>query len=100
MAVQFTMEMFAPHTGSKFTMHCGNTGAAELILESVKDLGSSARHIQFSMIFTGPQNAPLKQGIYRLDHSELGTLDLFLVPIGSDKNGVQYEAIVNRSMDR
>ena len=100
MAAQFTMEMFVPHTGSKFTMHSGNTGAEELILESVNDLGSSARHIQFSMIFTGPQNAPLKQGIYRLDHSELGALDLFLVPLGKDQNGVQYEAIVNRSMDR
>src|SRR5215470_19230962 len=100
MTEAFTMEMFAPQAGSKFTMDCGNTGAVELTLDSVSDLGSSARHIQFSMVFSGPQNAPLKQGIYRLEHSELGALDLFLVPIGSDKNGVQYEAIVNRSMDR
>ena len=100
MAAQFTMEMFVPHKGSKFTMHCGNTGAAELILESVNDLGSSARHIQFSMVFSGPQNAPLKQGIYRLEHGALGTLNLFLVPIGKDQKGVQYEAIVNRSIER
>ena len=100
MAEGFTREMFAPHAGSKFTMNCRNTGAVELTLESVKDLGSSARHIQFSMIFVGPQNAPAAQGIYRLDHAELGALDLFLVPIGNDQKGVQYEAIVNRSIER
>src|SRR5262245_10635278 len=100
MSEQFTMEMFAPQAGSKFTMHCGNTGAVELTLDSVNDLGSSARHIQFSMVFSGPQSAPLKQGIYRLDHGVLGGLDLFLVPVGKDQKGVQYEAIVNRSIDR
>jgi len=100
MAEQFTMEMFAPQAGSKFTMPCGNTGAVELTLDSINDLGSSARHIQFSMVFSGPQNAPLKQGIYRLEHGALGTLNLFLVPIGKDQKGVQYEAIVNRSIER
>jgi len=99
MVEAFTMEMFAPQAGSKFTMDCGNTGAVELTLDSVNDLGSSARHIQFSMIFSGPQNSPLKQGIYRLEHGKLGTLNLFLVPIGKDQNRVQYEAIVNRSIE-
>jgi len=90
--------MFAPHAGSKFAMQGGNSGTAEVELESVKDLGSSARHIQFSLIFLGPEEAPVAQGIYRLDHPALGALDLFLVPIGKDQSGVRYEAIVNRSI--
>jgi hypothetical protein len=99
MAEPFTLEMFAPHIGSKFTMQCGNSGTVELELESVADLGSSARHIQFSIIFVGPQNAPLEQTIYRLDNSELGPMDLFLVPISKDPSGVRYEAIVNRGVE-
>ena len=100
MAQEFTRELFEPHIGSNFTMKLENAGAAEfeLKLESIKDLGSSARHIQFSMIFTGPQDGPLRQGIYRIQHRVLGDLDLFLVPVGKDQNGVQYEAIVNRSV--
>src|SRR5262249_6742071 len=98
MAEGFTIEMFKPHTGSKFVMHCGTTGAVELELESVADLGSSARHIQFSMVFVGPQDAPLGQMTYRLDHPVLGALDLFLVPISKDQSGVRYEAVVNRSI--
>ena len=92
--------MFAPHVGTKFQMSCGNSQTLELELQSVNDLGSSARNIQFSMVFLGPQNAPIEQMIYRLEHPALGPLDLFLVPIGRGQNGVQYEAIVNRSIDR
>jgi hypothetical protein len=99
MAEGFTLEMFAPHAGSKFMMQNRNAGTMELELESVADLGSSARHIQFSMIFVGPQDAPLEQMTYRLDHTALGPIDLFLVPIGKDGTAVRYEAIVNRSVD-
>lgn len=99
MAEAFTPEMFAPHAGSKFLMNRGNSETLELELENIKDLGSSARHIQFSMVFLGPQNAPIEQKIYRLDHPVLGALDLFLVPIGRDQKGVQYEAIINRSVE-
>jgi hypothetical protein len=35
----------------------------------------------------------LPQRIYRLEHDELGALDLFLVPIGRDDSGVRYEAV-------
>lgn len=96
----FTLEMFAPQAGSKFLMRCGNKEAVELELESVNDLGSSARHIQCSLIFVGPQNAPIEQMIYRLDHPALGAMDLFLVPISKDQSGVRYEAIINRSLER
>jgi hypothetical protein len=34
----------------------------------------------------------LPQGIQRLSHAELGELDLFLVPIGPDAQGMRYEA--------
>jgi hypothetical protein len=97
MAEEFTLEKFAQHTGSQFLMHLQDSQTVGLELDSVKDLGSSAQHIQFSLIFKGPTSAPIEQKIYRLDHPDLGPLDLFLVPIARDQAGVQYEAIVNRS---
>jgi hypothetical protein len=99
MAEGFTLEMFAPHVGSKFLMHYGNSQTMELELASATDLGSSARHVQFSLIFLGPENAPIEQMIYPLDHPALGTMDLFLVPVGKDQDGVRYEAVINRNVD-
>jgi hypothetical protein len=33
------------------------------------------------------------QGIYRINHPVMNTLDVFLVPIGWDENGMKYEAV-------
>jgi hypothetical protein len=92
----FTIEMFEGHQNSKFRMHYGDSQTAELELVSVKDVGSSERQKQFSLRFLGPMDAPIAQGIYRVDHDKLGALDLFLVPIARDSSGVSYEAIFNR----
>lgn len=92
----FTIEMFAGHENSKFQMHYGDSQTAELDLVSVTDVGSSERQKQFSLVFLGPLEAPISQGVYRLDHDKLGALDLFLVPISRDNKGVRYEAIFNR----
>jgi hypothetical protein len=35
----------------------------------------------------------MPQRIYRLQHEELGQLELFLVPIGPDADGMCYEAV-------
>ena len=48
---------------------------------------------QFSLLFRGPVDPFLSQGTYRLDHAELGALDIFLVPIGPDAEGMRYEAV-------
>jgi hypothetical protein len=47
---------------------------------------------QFSLVFRGPATAVLPQSTYQLSHAELGELDLFLVPIGPDAEGMRYEA--------
>ena len=95
----FTIEMFEGHENSKFLMHYGDSQTAELELIKVTDVGSSERQKQFSLRFLGPMDAPILQGIYRVDHDKLGALDLFLVPIARDDKGVQYEAIFNRVVE-
>lgn len=95
----FTMDTFLGHVGTRFLMHYGDSKTAELKLINVSDVGSSPRQIQFSLVFQGPADAPIAQGIYRIEHDALGALDLFLVPIGKDHTGVRYEAIFNRVLD-
>lgn len=43
----------------------------------------------FSLVFQGGPNPPLGQRIFRVEHDELGVLDVFLVPIATDR----YEAV-------
>ena len=49
----------------------------------------------FSLVFTGPPTPVLPQRIYRLEHPEMGSLDIFLVPIGIGPEGTRYQAIFN-----
>jgi hypothetical protein len=47
----------------------------------------------FRLIFRGPREVFFSQGILALEHAELGRLEIFLVPIGPDAQGMRYEAI-------
>jgi len=94
----FTVEMFLEHVNTRFRMTLPDSSDVELEMVSVKDLGSSVRHAQFSVMFLGPETAPLQQQTYSLEHDKLGKLELFLVPVGKDSNGVSYEAIFSRTL--
>jgi hypothetical protein len=62
---------------------------------SEASVGSNKRRNPFSIVFSGPPQPVLPQGIHALQHAELGPLSLFIVPIGSDKKGMRYEAVFN-----
>ena len=95
----FTIDLFSGDVGGKYLMHYAGEKTAELELICVRDVGSSARQEQFALEFRAPLDAPVAQGIYHIEHDKLGTLNLFLVPIGRDKNGLVYEAVFNRMIE-
>jgi hypothetical protein len=43
----------------------------------------------FSLVFEGGPTPPLPQSIYAVHHEAVGSIEIFLVPIGSDR----YEAV-------
>lgn len=49
----------------------------------------------FSLTFLAKDPRVLPQRIYRLEHNGLGALDIFLVPIGKNADGVSYQATFN-----
>lgn len=99
MTQDFTLEMFSQQLNTKFRMHYTPSESAEVELTKVTDLGSTPNHTQFSCIFLAPPPVPVFQSIFKLEHEELGSFELFLVPIGKDAKGVQYEAVFNRFQD-
>ena len=62
---------------------------------------SGAFRKTFAVLFHGPLEPVLPQGIYRLEHDELGALEIFIVPIGPDEPAepgqrpvaMRYEAV-------
>lgn len=97
MLESLTVSDFEPRLGQHFSIGTGGDGAdldAELV--EVTPVGEAARpggRRPFSLVFRGPPGGALPQRIYRVDHPELGPLDIFLVPIGADGDGVRYEAV-------
>jgi hypothetical protein len=96
MLESLTVETFAARVGELFRLiaNTGTTISVELIdATALGSPGSAGGRTPFSILFRGPMTPVLPQRIYRLDHDALGTLDLFLVPIGPRDGGMVYEAI-------
>ena len=97
---QVTLESFAPHRGSTFTIDAGGGRVFVVRLEEV-NAGRPAprgpgRPQPFSLIFVEPAGTYLPQAIYRVVQETLGDLDVFLVPIGPGPDGgMRFEAVFN-----
>lgn len=97
----FTVETFSRHLGETFRLDAGQPAPLELELiqvtdpgrESAKSSDGSGSRAPFSILFRGPGDVILPQRIYRLEHDEMSSFDLFLVPVGPDQAGQRYEAV-------
>lgn len=98
MLEELTYSDFFKRVGEEFHVGTGAV-AVGLVLSEVTDLARpenpSPRRKPFSLIFRGPFRPQLVQRIWPLEHAELGTLEIFLVPIGPDAEGMRYEAVFN-----
>ena len=93
------LETFSQHLNSKFSVEREAAAPLELELIEARDLGSTPRHEQFSLMFRGPLDSPLAQNVYSFEHQQLGAFEVFIVPIGRDQNGLNYEAVFNRQLN-
>jgi hypothetical protein len=50
----------------------------------------------FTLLFRAPVTAPNEQGLYTLRHATLGDVELFLVPVKKNDEGLFFEAVFNR----
>ena len=91
----FTDRTFLDHLNTRFRVIGETAETVDVELVKVTSL-SSARQVQFSILFQGPANLFLPQRTYTLEHEILGKFDLFLVPVGKNAQGFEYEAVFNR----
>lgn len=92
---------FAEHLATVFRLQ---TGDQPLPLELIEvrrathaddpaAICPTGRGEPFNLLFRGPRSPYVKQGLCRLEHDSMGTLEIFLVALGPDSAGMRYEAV-------
>jgi hypothetical protein len=85
-----TAEDFRGHHGTRFklTGQSPEGGSAVSVEAELADVSEhppgppGTSRTPFSVLFNGPLEPVLPQGIYRLEHEQFGSVELFLVPVG------------------
>ena len=89
---------FSEHLGTSFRISFGGEAPLEAVLFEVKphEEHDGPRKQPFSVYFRTSSSGPvLPQRIYQEEDDQVGTMDIFLVPIGPDEKGMRYEAVFN-----
>lgn len=89
-----TASDFAPLLHAQFLVASDDSEPFDAELIEVSEAATQGPlRKQFSLVFRGGPTPPLSQRIYRVEHDELGALEIFLVPLGPDVVGQRYEAV-------
>lgn len=96
----FEIQNFIPYLNEKFYIGGESSHPIKAELIEATEIGSSSssnhetsRRKPFSLIFRLEMDTAIPQQIYKIEHTKMGTFELFLVPIGPDKKGMCYEAV-------
>lgn len=94
------LETFEPHVGSTFELQFSDADGARHVLALELREASAAPappgdrgRPPFTLTFRGPADRQLPQAIYPLAHRALGTVEIFIVPVGRSADGVEYQAV-------
>ena len=97
-----TCQQFADQIGSSFAVSVSGGALVQLELvhvtpyEQSLDVKDKSLKIQaFSITFSGARAQHLPQNSYTMEHPALGEMNIFIVPIGPDAQGMRYEAVFN-----
>jgi hypothetical protein len=95
---KLTVGMFKECLGTPFRIHAGDAVLEVELIEATalparSGTRDSGRREPFSLIFRGPTTPWAPQGTYPFEHEKLGTLDLFVVPLGPGEKGMCYQVI-------
>ena len=97
-----TVEVFAAHVGERFHIPSEPGRTLDTTLVEARPLGPAPKGLTgptkrapFALLFRGPGEPLLPQRIYTVEHDAMGALDIFMVPVGRERDALLYEAIFN-----
>ena len=99
MEASLTHEEFSKHANTKFQVQLDQHPPVDLDLIEVSELKVYPQQEEFTILFRGPLEVFLDQGVRFLKHDLMGEFELFIVPVKQDAEGFYYEAVFNRLRD-
>ena len=96
--MKLTKQTFDNITDNKFDIYFNHDEPEVCDLIEVSSINASTveegQTQPFAVVFQAPKSTTIyEQNTIKINNTELGEIVLFLVPIGSDENGVRYEAV-------
>lgn len=100
MAEELKKSHFDPHLNDRFDVFTESAGVVNVELVEVAEHNSEVTEC-FSLLFRGPKDKFFDQGLQKVKHKKMGEIDLFLVPVVSEKqDGLYYESVFNRLIEK
>ncbi|MEX2499555.1 MAG: hypothetical protein WD397_11865 [Wenzhouxiangellaceae bacterium] len=96
MLEKLTANIFEDLTEQVFQLRHENLPDIEARLIEVRQLSDQtgpAGRTPFSLLFACPGDTEPVQSTFRLEHEKTGELEVFLVPVGKEDQGLLYEAV-------
>ncbi|ACT92588.1 DUF6916 family protein [Dyadobacter fermentans] len=93
---QITSSDFTPYVQQSLEIHFAENVVVQAVLKGVTELNgySPLERKSFSVeLQTIGDHRAHQQGIYRIVHATGKFLDVFMVPIGPDREGMRYEVL-------
>lgn len=86
---------FQSHLGKEFFIHFPNEVTTAQLLKVVElpPYANLERKPFSIMLQTMQKDHYYQQAIYTIEQTALGSMQIFLVPVGGNEKGMQYEAI-------
>lgn len=95
---------FTPHLHTRFVVEADSRGRVEVELAELNEVlpfsqcaDEPPREDAFALVFRGRREETFPQGLYDVEHEELGRFPLFVVPVHTPHAWRDYEAVVNRA---
>jgi len=90
MSRRYRRDDLAPQLNTRFQIHFTPEIVRDAELISVSDTTTIGPYESFAITFLIPDECPVHQQTYAIDHPKMGRIQLFLVPSGKDEKGTTY----------
>jgi hypothetical protein len=93
-----TFESFSPHLNSTFSLKLGESTVDLTLTQATKQPlrpYPGMMREPFALYFRSDSQVVLPQRIYPCEHDGMGKLEIFIVPVARDPQGIVYEAVFN-----
>lgn len=95
MTISINPTSIAKYVNTEFEVLDAPSNPLRLTLTGIVEHVKNERQETFSIFFHGPSTMFMQQGLRHLKNERLGEVSMFLVPVGQDADGFQYEAVFN-----